>query len=64
MSERALVRLEFQPMGEEIPDPISFYIDMTQTNLRQTGIDIVLKVGSDQLARRFSQNTNLANLVI
>ncbi|TNF88002.1 MAG: EAL domain-containing protein [Gammaproteobacteria bacterium] len=45
-----LVRLEFQPMGEEIPDPIGFYIDMTQTNLRQTGIDIVLKVGTSRLS--------------
>ena len=45
-----LVQLEFQPMGEEIPDPISFYIDMTQTNLRQTGIDIVLKIGHGQIS--------------
>ena len=45
-----LVKLEFQPIGDAIPDPVEFYIDITQSNLRQTGIDIVLKVGTDQLS--------------
>jgi diguanylate cyclase (GGDEF)-like protein len=45
-----LVKLEFQPIGDAIPDPVDFYIDITQSNLRQTGIDIVLKVGTGQLS--------------
>ena len=45
-----LVKLEFQPIGDAIPDPVDFYIDITQSNLRQTGIDIVLKVGTNQLS--------------
>lgn len=45
-----LVKLGFQPFGDDIPDPVDFYIDMTQSNLRQTGIDIVLKTGSGQLS--------------
>ncbi|MCP4768352.1 MAG: EAL domain-containing protein [Gammaproteobacteria bacterium] len=45
-----LVKLEFQPIGDAIPDPVDFYIDLTQSNLRQTGIDIVLKVGTGQLS--------------
>ncbi len=45
-----LVNLEFQPSGDTIPDPVEFYIDMTQSNLRQTGIDIVLKTGTHQLS--------------
>ena len=45
-----LVKLEFQPFGDAIPDPVDFYIDMTQSNLRQTGIDIVLKIGTDQMS--------------
>ena len=45
-----LVKLEFQPIGDAIPDPVDFYIDMTQSRLRQTGIDIVLKVGTSQLS--------------
>ena len=45
-----LVKLEFQPFGDAIPDPVDFYIDMTQSNLRQTGINIVLKIGTDQLS--------------
>ncbi len=45
-----LVKLEFQPFGDAIPDPVDFYIDMTQSNLRQTGIDIVLKNGTGQLS--------------
>ena len=45
-----LVKLEFQPFGDAIPDPVDFYIDMTQSNLRQTGIDIVLKTGAGQLS--------------
>jgi len=45
-----LVKLKFQPFGDEIPDPVDFYIDMTQSNLRQTGIDIVLKTGTGQLS--------------
>ena len=45
-----LVKLEFQPFGDAILDPVDFYIDMTQSNLRQTGIDIVLKIGTGQLS--------------
>ena len=45
-----LVKLEFQPFGDAIPDPVDFYIDMTQSNLRQTGVDIVLKIGTGQLS--------------
>ncbi|MCP4981069.1 MAG: EAL domain-containing protein [Gammaproteobacteria bacterium] len=45
-----LVKLEFQPIGDTIPDPVDFYLDLTQSNLRQTGIDIVLKVGTGQLS--------------
>ena len=45
-----LVKLEFQPDGDAIPDPIDFYINLTQSNLRQTGIDIGLKVGTDKLS--------------
>ena len=45
-----LVKLEFQPLGEAIPDPVDFYIDLTQSNLRQTGIDIVLKTGNGLLS--------------
>jgi diguanylate cyclase (GGDEF)-like protein len=45
-----LVKLEFQPFGDAISDPVDFYIDMTQSNLRQTGIDIVLKTGTGQLS--------------
>jgi diguanylate cyclase (GGDEF)-like protein len=45
-----LVKLEFQPLGDAIPDPVDFYIDMTQSNLRQTGVDIVLKIGTGQLS--------------
>ena len=45
-----IIRLEFQPAGEVIMDPVDFYIDMTQSNLRQTGIDIVLKTGKDRVS--------------
>jgi diguanylate cyclase (GGDEF)-like protein len=45
-----LVKLEFQPFGDAILDPIDFYIDMTQSNLRQTGIDVVLKIGNGQIS--------------
>jgi diguanylate cyclase (GGDEF)-like protein len=45
-----LVKLEFQPNGDAIPDPIDFYIDLTQSNLRQTGLDIELKVGTGKLS--------------
>ena len=45
-----LVKLEFQPFGDAIPDPVDFYIDITQSNLRQTGIDIVLKNRAGQLS--------------
>ncbi|MEM7562245.1 MAG: EAL domain-containing protein [Pseudomonadota bacterium] len=45
-----LVKLEFQPVGDAIPDPVEFYIDMTQSNLRQTGINVVLNVGTEQLS--------------
>ncbi|MCP4286446.1 MAG: EAL domain-containing protein [Gammaproteobacteria bacterium] len=45
-----LVKLELQPVGDAIPDPVAFYIDLTQSNLRQTGVDVVLKVGTEQLS--------------
>ena len=45
-----LIKLEFQPVGDLIPDPVDFYIDMTQSNLRQTGIDIVLKVDKGRIS--------------
>jgi len=45
-----LVKLEFQPFGDAIKDPIDFYIDMTQSNLRQTGIDVTLKVEAGKLS--------------
>jgi diguanylate cyclase (GGDEF)-like protein len=45
-----LVKLEFQPVGDTIHDPLDFYIDITQSNLRQTGIHIALKVGTGQLS--------------
>ncbi len=42
--------VKLQLFGDTIPDPVEFYIDMTQSNLRQTGIDIVLKTDTDQLS--------------
>ena len=45
-----LIKLEFRPFGDAILDPVDFYIDMTQSNLRQTGIDIVLKTGAGELS--------------
>lgn len=45
-----LVKLELHPSGDAITDPIDFYSSMTQTNMRQTGIDIRLKVGTEQLS--------------
>ncbi len=45
-----LVKLEFQPFGDAIGDPVDFYIDMTQKNLRQTGIDVVLNIRTGQVS--------------
>ena len=45
-----LVKLEFLPFGDAIDDPVDFYIEMTQSNLRQTGMDVVLRIGEGSLA--------------
>ncbi len=45
-----LVKLEFMPFGDEISDPVEFYVDMTQSNLRQTGIDVVMRVKAGRIS--------------
>ncbi|MCP4981903.1 MAG: EAL domain-containing protein, partial [Gammaproteobacteria bacterium] len=45
-----LVKLELQPFGDAILDPVDFYINLTQSNLRQTGINIILKIDAGQLS--------------
>ncbi len=45
-----VIKLEFCPLGDPIPDPLDFYMGLTQSTLPQTGVDIVFKVGDRQLS--------------